>query len=142
LFGKNKGKYILKGGFMRKIKELSVVYLIGSVLYSIIEILWRGYTHWTMALTGGACFSGIYLICEKFKKSKMLFKCLCSSTLITTVEFLVGCIVNKLLKMNVWDYSKQKFNLLGQICLLYSVLWFFLSIPAVFMCGVLKRRIK
>ena len=31
--------------------------------------------------------------------------------------------------MNVWDYSDRKFNLMGQICPLYSALWFLLCIP-------------
>lgn len=31
--------------------------------------------------------------------------------------------------MQVWDYSGEVFNLAGQICARYSVLWFFLSAP-------------
>ena len=142
LIVKNTNEVYFKDGFMRKVKEFITVYCIGSVVYSLIEILWRGFTHWTMSLTGGVCLSLIYLISDKLKKSKMFFKCLCSALTITTVEFLVGCLVNKLLKMNVWDYSKQKFNLFGQICLLYSVLWFFLSIPAIFICNVIKKKFR
>ncbi len=26
----------------------------------MVEILWRGYTHWTMTLTGGVCFLVLY----------------------------------------------------------------------------------
>jgi|GEM_PF-3890739 len=29
------------------------VFLSGGGIYSALEILWRGYTHWTMAVTGG-----------------------------------------------------------------------------------------
>lgn len=32
---------------------------------------------------------------------------------------------------NVWDYSNMPFNLLGQICLPFTVIWFFLSAVAV-----------
>ena len=37
-------------------KEASVIFVVGEIGYSLLEILWRGYTHWTMSLTGGLCF--------------------------------------------------------------------------------------
>lgn len=43
----------------KKIKELTkcaLLFLIGGALYYCIEILWRGYSHWTMAVVGGICF--------------------------------------------------------------------------------------
>ena len=33
--------------------------------------------------------------------------------------------------MNVWDYSGFPLNIMGQVCLLYSVLWGLLSIVAI-----------
>ena len=59
---------------------------------------------------------------------------------ISSVEFVVGCLVNKVFHLNVWDYSRQRFNLGGQICLLYSVLWFFLCIPLTYLCKQLSKR--
>lgn len=41
---------------MEKFKEYAAVCTVGSVGYSAIEVLWRGFTHWTMALTGGVGF--------------------------------------------------------------------------------------
>lgn len=43
----------------KRIKELAkcaLLFLIGGALYYCIEILWRGYSHWTMAVVGGICF--------------------------------------------------------------------------------------
>ena len=37
-----------------------VVFLIGGVTYAMIEIMWRGNTHWTMVLLGGLCFLTLY----------------------------------------------------------------------------------
>jgi uncharacterized membrane protein len=51
-----------------------------------------------------------------------LLRCLVGCGIITSPEFIVGCIVNRGLHMNVWDYSAQKFNLLGQICPLFSII--------------------
>ena len=49
------------------------------------------------------------------------------STIITVLEFITGCIVNLWLGWNVWDYSNLPLNLLGQICLPFSTLWYFIS---------------
>ena len=42
------------------IKWDMVVFLIGGVTYAMIEIMWRGNTHWTMVLLGGLCFLTLY----------------------------------------------------------------------------------
>lgn len=53
------------------------------------------------------------------------------SLLITVLELVCGCIVNLWLGWHVWDYSNMPFNLLGQICLPFTAIWFFLSAVAV-----------
>ena len=110
---------------MEKLK----IFLIGAIGYSIIEILWRGYTHWTMSLTGGICFLLIYMIFTKYNYMPIIAKCLLGTAVITTMELIVGCVVNLYLKWNVWDYSGYHYQLFGQICLFYSVMWFLLCIP-------------
>ena len=42
--------------------ELLPVFALGSILYGLTEILWRGWTHWTMLLCGGICFTLMYLV--------------------------------------------------------------------------------
>ncbi len=113
----------------RKARDYSVIWLIGSAGYSLIEILWRGFTHWTMAVTGGICFVLLYGLNRRHSRERMVFRCLRGTAVITAVEFLVGCLVNLKLHWQVWDYSNSFGNLLGQICPLYSILWFFLCIP-------------
>ena len=36
----------------------------GGLLYLLLELLWRGWTHWTMFFLGGACFICLGLINE------------------------------------------------------------------------------
>jgi len=55
------------------------------------------------------------------------FKSLLGACGITMMEFITGCIVNIRLGWQVWDYSLLPFNLLGQISLLFSLIWFVLS---------------
>ena len=114
----------------------------GSFLYSIIEICFRGYTHWTMFITGGIAFLSLYFMNLKIKTKNILVRCLASCAIITFIELVVGCIVNKIFHMGVWDYSHRKLNLFGQICPLYSFFWFLLSLPATFLCFVIKNKLR
>lgn len=125
---------------IKKIREYSFIYGLGSILYSIIEILWRGFTHWTMGIAGGLCFSCIYAANNRFRRLKLWKRCMIDTFIITSVEFFAGIFVNKIMHWNVWDYSDIFPNFLGQICLLYSFLWFLLSIPANLICSILKKR--
>lgn len=110
------------------------LFLFGGLTYGLLEILWRRRTHISMIITGGLCLVFLYHIFKKFKDLTLLTKCIIGSAVITTLEFLCGCIVNLWLKLSVWDYSNLKFNFLGQICVLYSVLWGLLTIPISFVC--------
>lgn len=47
---------------------------------------------------------------------------------------LVGVADNLILHWNVWDYTDMPLNLYGQICLPFTILWFFLCIPALWLC--------
>ena len=107
-----------------------LLFLIGGRLYTWIEILWRGYTHWTMILLGGLCFVIMGLLNEHIFpwKLSLAAQSLISAAVITFIEFITGCVVNLWLGWNVWDYSGLPFNLLGQICLYYFLLWIPLSV--------------
>lgn len=124
-------KKISFDGKMSETQRSAVAFLFGGTGYGLIELLWRGGTHPSMVLTGGACFMIIRRISRKFSRRPVLCRCVACSGAITCVEFFVGCVLNKWLGMGVWDYSDVKFNVLGQICPLYSVLWFLLSVPIV-----------
>jgi uncharacterized membrane protein len=117
------------------------LFIIGSSTYSLVEILWRGYTHWTMMITGGICFLILFRVFDKIEYAKLWKKCLAGAGIITGVEFLVGCIVNLWLHMQVWDYSYLPLNVMGQICFLYSILWGLLSIPAVYLSNKIKKKL-
>lgn len=106
-----------------------ILFYIGGALYTLMEVLWRGHTHWTMYVLGGMCFVIIGLLNEhKFSwKGSLFVQSLIGAAVITGLEFITGCIVNRWLGWDVWDYSNLPFNLLGQICLYFSLLWLPLS---------------
>ena len=136
----NKGGRILEN--FRRLKEDIIVFLFGGILYSLIEICFRGHTHWSMTLTGGFCFAVLYRHFEAYPMESMLAKCLFGAAVITAAEFTAGCIVNLMLGWNVWDYSAQPLNVLGQVCPLFSGLWFLLTIPAFYLCRLFMLKFK
>lgn len=117
--------------------DFLLVYIIGAGLYGLIELLWRGWTHWTMLVCGGACFTLMYLI-SGFAVP-LWAKCLLSALVISTVEFCTGYLVNITLGWNVWDYSDRAFNIMGQICPMFSLIWLVLSVPGIYLCSGLRR---
>lgn len=120
-------------------KENALVFVVGSVGYTLLELVWRGYTSWTMTAAGGVCLQLLYRLRQKIAHLALWKQCLAGGGVITAVELLFGGLFNKLLKMKVWDYSHLPFHFGGQICLLYSVLWCLLCLPVLTLCGRLKR---
>lgn len=117
--------------------EFLFVYLLGNVLYGATELIYRGHTHWTMLLTGGICFLIMYFISGT--SMPLWGKWLLSAAAITAVELMVGIVVNIIFGMRIWDYSRQSFNVLGQICPLFSMYWLGLSIPGIALCTLINR---
>ena len=77
----------------------------GAAGYSLLEILWRGYTHWTMGVTGGLCLSTLYRVSEAVKHWRTGTRCVLGSAIITGYELAVGWLVNLKLGWDIWDYS-------------------------------------
>ncbi len=128
----------MKGKFI----EFFTVFGIGGIVYGLVEVLFRGYTHWTMAITGGIAFLLIYIINMNMKTESLILRCLVGAAVITAIEFTVGCIVNRGLHMDVWDYSDEQFNVLGQICPLFSFAWFIICIPATILSFILRGQLR
>ena len=116
---------------MKKLKILwksAVFFTVGGVGYAVIELLWRGRTHWTMVIAGGVCFILFSKIAEKFKRCPLVIKALISAFGVTCVELVFGIVFNMIFGMAVWDYSREWLNLFGQVCPLFSVLWVILAL--------------
>ena len=121
--------------------ELPLLLLIGGVLYCALEILFRGHTHISMALCGAICFLLIYRLNQEKPRLLLPIRALLAAALITGVEFLAGCILNLWLGLGVWDYSDLPYQILGQICLPFFILWFLLGIPACLLCTAIRRYV-
>ena len=115
------------------------LFLVGGTVYVIIELVCRGRSHWTMAVVGGICFILCGLLNEIFTwESTIWFQMLICSLIITAVEFISGLILNIHYGLTIWDYSNIPFNILGQICLPFTILWFFISAAAIILDDYLR----
>ena len=95
-----------------KIERTALFLFVGGISYGLLELLWRGRTHWTMLLLGGVCFLCIGTI--RRKGFSLPLRSLLCALIVTALEFLTGCVVNLRLHWAVWDYSANRFQLLGQ----------------------------
>lgn len=101
-----------------------LVFALGGAAYAMMEILFRGHTHWSMALTGGACVVTLYILLDWLNGQPLVMAALAGAVIVTVYEFAVGCIVNLRFGWAVWDYSDMEGNLLGQICPVFTAAWF------------------
>ncbi len=128
---------------MSRWQKCLMKFLLGGVGYGLIELMWRGRTHVSMVLTGGACLVAICAVNEKMRGKNIFLRAAVCAAAITAAEFAVGMVVNRWLHLSVWDYGDMAGNVLGQICPLYSFLWFLLCVPICFFVEQMgKKRIK
>lgn len=116
--------------------------MFGAVGYGLIEVLWRGHTHWSMLTAGGFCFVLFTLITEKLPRLNILYKAVIACLGVTAIEFIYGCIFNIWLNMNVWNYSKIPFNIAGQVCLLYTVMWGILAFVFIPLSDIMNKYLQ
>ena len=115
---------------------------IGGSIYLLLELLYRGHSHISMFFAGGLSAALIFRICcaGRARFAGWFVRCAVGSAVITAVEFCTGVFVNLCLHLRVWDYSALPLNLLGQVCLPFSVIWFFLTLPILAFGDMLNRN--
>lgn len=124
---------------MKKLLQNFLIFNFSGALYCLIELLWRRKSHISMYILGGICFLIIYNIFSRYQNLYWPQKFLICSLVISSLELITGYILNVKMQLNVWNYSRLPFNLLGQVCLLYSVLWGFLFIPISLLTNILNK---
>lgn len=123
---------------VKKISEYLVLGVLGGTFYYTFEMVFRGFSHWSMFLLGGVCLvffaqQGLWV-----KWQDPVWRQVVRCTLFVIAgEFITGIIVNKWMGWGVWDYSDQPFQLLGQICLPFAILFSGLCVVGIFLSSYL-----
>ena len=88
---------------MKKMSEYLFLWAVGGCLYYTFEIVFRGFSHWTMFVLGGLClvFCTAQGRAGKWRDPLgiQIIRCM---IFVTSCEFITGIIVNKWLNLNVW----------------------------------------
>lgn len=136
---------------MNSINKLTIIstiykylflFLLGGFAYFYIEILFRGYSHFSMIICGGSAFVLCGMLNQVIPyKLSFLTQIILSSLIITILEFITGYIVNIKLGWMVWDYSNLPYNLMGQVCPAFTILWFLLSVFIILIDDLVRWKI-
>ena len=70
-------------------------------------------------------FIDVNFVSERWLRDTILFVIM--ALCITLIEYIAGLIFIKGMHIKLWDYSKNKFNIQGIICLQYTFYWYILS---------------
>jgi len=97
--------------------------LIGALGYPLLELVWRGRTHPSMALAGGLSTLMIHRVGQS--NASLPVKALLCGFGITAVEAGCGLLWNR--HHQVWDYRRIPLNWRGQVCLPFTLVWCGLS---------------
>ncbi len=126
---------------LKRVREYLFLWGIGGMFYYAFELLFRGFSHWTMFVLGGVCmvFFAFQGRASRFREPlwKQVLRC---TLFVTSCEFITGIIVNKWLQLGVWDYSNQPFQLFGQICLPFAIIFSGLCALGILLSGYLLYK--
>lgn len=127
---------------MKNIEKYIFIFLFGGFGYGLLEILFRGFTHWSMIITGGSALLILYLINLALPNTPTILKAFIGALSITIIEFSVGIIVNKVFSFGVWDYTGSPGNILGIITPSFSLIWFMISLIMISVFKNIQRIIS
>lgn len=113
----------------------------GGSFYITLEVFYRMYSHYSMFLLAGTVFIIVDGLNEVWSWETGLIKQVLIGTIIALIgEFVTGCIVNLWLGLNIWDYSDLPFNLLGQICPQFALVWMPIILIAIILGDVIRWK--
>ena len=124
---------------MKIIKKYSLLFILGAVGYAAIEVIFRGRTHWSMMIAGGLCLILFSMVSELLSGRSILLKAALCAVGVTAIEFIFGVIFNIWLGMGVWDYSDRSFNILGQVCPAFTIIWAGIAIAFLPLADIINR---
>ena len=107
----------------------------GGTVYFLLEVVFktpRGEPEqisWTMLVPAVILTIPVERCGEQLPWEVPLWlQALACALLVTAVELVAGVILNIWLGLDIWDYSHLPFNLWGQVCPQFSVVWWFLCL--------------
>ena len=105
--------------------------LIAGGIYLLIELAWRGRTHWTMLPLAAVIFVCAGILDEQENPPPFWAQVAIGTIWATALELIAGLILNVWMGLGIWDYSNLPGNVLGQICPQFTAAWALLVIVSI-----------
>lgn len=122
---------------MEEFIELLTYFIIYSFLGWVMESIVRtisekklintGFLHGPFCPIYGIGAIILFAFLDKFENNLILLFFV-AIIVLTIWEYIVGWMLEKLFDTKYWDYSKQKFNIQGRVCLTNSICWGILGV--------------
>ena len=126
---------------MKQWLKYGFLFWFGGSFYITLEVLYRGYSHWSMSVLAGLVFIAIGLLNRVWSwEIDLILQILVGTVIATIGEFVTGCIVNLWLGWSIWDYSNLSYNLLGQICPQFIALWIPIVVVAIILDDIIRWK--
>lgn len=115
----------------KKLIPLLIIFITSGLIYTVLEMLWRGYSHWTMFICAGVCGIVMMGINDGLLKFDTDFRVqvLVSALLCTAAELIFGLIFNS--DFTIWDYRDMIGTihfLNDQINIFFILIWGIISV--------------
>lgn len=110
------------------LKKNACLFAIGGGCYVMVELLFRGRSHYTMFILGGLCFLLIGQMGRLNPRPSLPVQMILGAMICTFGELLFGMLFNR--GYTIWDYRQQPWNFAGQICPMFTLLWIPMSFLA------------
>ena len=115
----------------KKVIPYGVIFVTSGLIYIMLELLWRGRTHWTMFLCAGLCGLVMANINNNWLEFDTDFRIqvFVSALMCSTFEFFFGIIFNG--DFSIWDYRGMwgTIHALGdQVNVIFFGIWIIISV--------------
>lgn len=120
------------------------IYTFSGLTYYLVEIVYRGYSHWTMFVCAGICGLGLAMVNDggyRFETDYRI-QVTTGAALCTFLEFIVGKLFNS--NYDIWDY-RGMFGTLkifdNQVNLLFVGVWIIITAIAIPMLDLIQWQL-
>ncbi len=114
---------------MAFIDAMIAIFSVMGLMCVGIEVLFDNTSHRAMFLVGGIAGVVAGLTYESFPNVPFILITLIMATEVLVIEYIGGRIFNK--NHTIWNYSHLKFNLHGQVCLHFGLVWWAVISPLI-----------
>ena len=125
--------------FKKNLAEYLFLFWVGGSVYIEIELLYRGYTHWSMFVLAGTVFVTVGWMneCIFDWHTQFSWQVLIATLWATGLEYTCGVILRHF-GLQVWDYSNVPLNVDGLICVPFMFVWAVLMVVAIVVDDIIK----